>query len=164
MVVNFIRNIFRKKIILKFKICIYQRHIHSPRSKFVDCRLSLYAIPRKCSQLYKFNNYRTCLADLKNLKLRSNIPKMGEKLMLEASEEEEDILQSSTKRCKEYHQSGNADNTMVGETEATTEEPKISYRDTFTGQGSDANGGSIEEDLDGEVSDDDEIEEGDKVT
>lgn len=83
--------------------------------------------------------------------------------MRKASTEEEDILQQSTKRCKEHHQNDGADTSTGGGGSTFTEEPKRSYRDTITGEGNGPDGQAAKEDLDGEISEDVEVEVGDKV-
>lgn len=85
--------------------------------------------------------------------------------MHDASKDEVDILERSTKCNKDRHNSEGSNGGIEGEnSQAHAEGPKRSYRDTVTGRSIGNNKELEEEDLDGDVSDDDMIEEGNGVT
>lgn len=82
----------------------------------------------------------------------------------EASPEEEDILQRSTKRTKESHESTDTNNGKGKNPDPDLAGRERSYRDTVMGDSMESQASQEEEDEEGNTSDDDEILEGDKIS
>lgn len=84
---------------------------------------------------------------------------MGEEVMREAFEEEEDILHRHAKRSKDHHPMEGPSGEGAGTSKAGFEVKRRRYKDSVTGGAANTNESLDEEDLNGDVSDDDVIEE-----
>lgn len=84
--------------------------------------------------------------------------------MREASEEEKDILQRSTKRSKESYDTTDPPIGDLGDTSTESGAPRRSYRDTVIGDASCGHKTQEEEDEEGNTSNNDVVEERDNET
>lgn len=95
---------------------------------------------------------------------REKLAIKGEEVMQDASKEEEDILHRSTKRNKGSHPFASSSSKGGKDGRSTSGKARESYRDSVMGDSSLGDDAAEERDEDGDVSDDDVIEEVDYET